>query len=291
MLKRINWKAVFNTFTWLASLSGLFVLMSFIEVKKSELRCKEVKIIIPGTYNFIERSEIDKILIKSQGPLAGRMLNKINIHEIEDVLKANPFIEHAKVFADMDGVIKIQIKQREPVLRVFNLTNQDFYIDKNGFKIPTSSTFTARVLVSNGFILESFGNKVDTLKTKLAQDLYRTALFIEKDTLWNHQIEQLYVNQQNEIEMIPRVGDHKIILGNADSLENKFRNLLIFYKKAMPRVGWSTYKTISIKYANQIVCEKANRTDATTIKKRPSPDTTGVDSIKVIQDTSKTLTL
>lgn len=290
MLKRINWKAVFYTSSWIVCLSGLFVLMSFIEGEKRETICKEVKIIIPGTYNFIERSEIDRILLKSQGPLVGRLLNKINIQEIEGVLRANPFIQHAKVFADMDGVINIQVKQREPLLRVFNLTSQDFYIDRNGFKIPTSSTFTARVLVSNGFILENFGNKVDTLKTKLARDLYRTALFIEKDTLWNHQIEQLYVNEQKEIEMIPRVGDHKIILGNADSLESKFRNLLIFYKKAMPKVGWDTYKTISIKYANQIVCEKANTNDD-TIKKSPTSGVTDVDSIKVIQDTSITLTL
>lgn len=291
MLKRINWKAVLFTSSWLIALSGLFVFMSFIDGKKSELRCKELKIIIPGTYNFIERAEIDKILLKSQGPIQGRLLSKINIHEIEDVLRANPFIQDAKVYADMDGVVNIQVKQREPVLRVFNLTSQDFYIDRMGLKIPTSASFTANVLVSNGFILENFGNKVDTLRTKLARDLYKTALFIEKDTLWNHQIEQLYVNEQKEIEMIPRVGDHKIILGSADSLENKFRNLLIFYKKAMPKVGWDTYKTISIKYANQIVCEKADLTTDAAAKQSTTPGKTAVDSIKVIQDTVKTLTL
>jgi cell division protein FtsQ len=30
----------------------------------------------------------------------------------------------------------------------------------------------------------------------------------------------------------------------------------VFYKKAIPKVGWDTYKTINLKYANQIVCEK-----------------------------------
>ena len=291
MFKRIKWKLVLYAFSWLVALSGLLVLMSFIEGKKSEQVCKELKIIIPGTYNFIERAEIDRILLKSQGQIRGRLLSSINIHEVEDVLKANPFIQDAKVFADMDGVINIQVKQREPLLRVFNLTNQDFYIDRQGLKIPTSAAFTARVLVSNGFILENFGNKVDTLKTKLARDLYKTALFIEKDTLWNHQIEQLYVNEQKEIEMIPRVGDHRIILGSADSLERKFRNLLIFYKKAMPKVGWDTYKTISIKYANQIVCEKAKISENAAKKQSATSGKTSVDSIKVIQDTSKTLTL
>ena len=79
MFRRINWKAVLYTFLWLLSLSGLFVLMSFIEVKKDNLRCKDVKVVIPGAYNFVERAEIDRILLTTKGPLAGRMLNKINI--------------------------------------------------------------------------------------------------------------------------------------------------------------------------------------------------------------------
>jgi cell division protein FtsQ len=249
------------TFIWLISLSGLAVLMSFVESKKGEQKCTDVKIIIPGTYTFIERHDVEEIIYDSQGQIKGSALNGLNIHKMEKALKSNPFIESAKVYADMNGIITILVNQREPVLRVLNFTNQDFYIDKNGFKIPVSTNFTAKVLAANGYILESFSGKVDTLKTKLAVDLFKTAAFIGKDSLWDDQIEQLYVNQQKEIEMIPRVGDHKIILGNADSLENKFGNLLAFYKKALPKVGWDRYKTINIKYYNQVVGIKPDSAD------------------------------
>ncbi len=256
MLKNINWKAILYTFTWAICLAGLGLLMSFIKVKKNDLQCKDVKVLIPGSGNFIERAEVDRILLANNEPLVGRDLNKINIHQLEKALQANPFIEYAKVFADMDGIIHVEIKQREPVLRVLNMNNQDFYIDQHGLKIPMSSNFTANVLVANGFIPENFSNKIDTLKSKLAKDLFNIAVFIKKDTLWNDQIEQLYVNNKSEIELVPRVGNQKIILGDADSLQTKFRNLRVFYKKALPKVGWDTYKTINIKYANQIVCEK-----------------------------------
>ncbi len=256
MLKRINWKAIGYTFIWLVCLSGLVVLMSFIEVKKKAVVCTEVKVLIPGNRSFIECKEVDNIVASSEGQLVGRELKGINIHKLENALRANPFIEFAKVYADMDGVIRIQIRQREPVVRVINSANQDYYIDRNGLKIPVSPNFTARVLVANGNIMEGFAGEVDTLSTKLAKDIFKTALYIAQDTLWNEQIEQLYVNAKNDIEMIPRVGNQKIILGNADSLETKFANLLAFYKKAMPKVGWDTYKTINIKYANQVVCEK-----------------------------------
>jgi len=290
MLKRINWKAVLYGFIWAICLSALVVSMSFIEVKKNDLRCSDVKVLIPGSRSFIDRAEIDSILLAKQGPLVGRFLNRINIHLLENTLKANPFIEMAKIYADMDGVIHVRIEQREPVLRILNLTNQDFYIDQNGFKIPTSPNFTAGVLVASGFIPEDFNGRVDTLKTGIGRDLYATALFIRKDTLWNDQIEQLFVNAQNEIEMVPRVGNHKIILGNADSLQVKFRNLLLFYKEALPKAGWDAYKTINLKYANQIVCVKnlLNVTDSTkTSTATPKPI---VNPIKITKAITKTAT-
>ena len=264
MLKKINWRAILFGFLWLISLSGLITLMSFIEVKKSALKCKDVKVLLPGQFNFIERDEVDRILMENGGAMLGKDLNDINIHKLENALKANPFIEFAKVYADMTGVIHVQIRQREPVLRVVNMANLHFYIDGNGNKIPLSDNYTAKVLVASGLIEEDFSGRVDTLKTKMARDLFRTALYIKSDTLWDNQIEQLFVDLKGDIEMVPRVGGHKIILGSADSLQIKFRNLLVFYKKAIPKVGWDTYKTINLKYANQIVCEK-NIIDSTKI--------------------------
>jgi len=261
MLKRINWSAIFTGFAWLISLAGVVVLLGFINVKKQTVKCTDVKIIIPGADNFIEREEIDEILKQDQGVLLGRNLENINIHQIEKKLQSNPYIGFAKVYVDMDGVLHIEVKQRQPIVRILNENGQDFYIDNDGLKMPISSNFTANVLVATGHISEVFGSRVDTLHTQLARDLYKTAQYIKKDTLWDSQIEQIVVDQKNDITLIPRVGNQRIILGNADSLEKKMKNLLLFYKKAMPQVGWDTYKTINIKYTNQIVCEKRDSTE------------------------------
>lgn len=283
MLKRINWMGILYGLIWLICLSGIGLLMSFIELKKGDQKCTDVKVMLPGRYNFIERDEVDRILLEAGGKLVGRNLNDINIHKLENSLKSNPFIEYAKVFADMDGVVHVQIRQREPILRIINMANVHFYIDGKGLKIPLSDNFTSKVLVANGFIDEDFSGKVDTLSSKVAKDLYRMAFFIRKDTLWDNQIEQLFVDLKGDIEMVPRVGNHKIILGDADSLQTKFRNLLVFYKKAIPKVGWDTYKTINLKYANQIVCEKNifDKNKATTDVTQPL-----VDSINSVSQES-----
>lgn len=260
MFKKINFRVISFAFVWLISLAGVVVLLSFINIKKQSVKCSNVRILIPGADNFIERDEIDAILRQSEGLLVGRNLEQINIHKIEKRLIANPYIAFAKVYVDMDGTLNIVVSQRQPILRIINDLGQSFYIDNKGLKMPISSNFTADVLVANGNIKEFFGNKVDTMRSQLARDLYKTANYIKKDTLWSAQIEQIYVDAKGDMELVPRVGNQRIILGSADSLERKMTNLLLFYKKAMPQVGWDTYKTINIKYTNQIVCVKRDTT-------------------------------
>jgi cell division protein FtsQ len=283
MFKKPLWRIILFSFIWLVSLGGLVVLMSFIEIKKAEVVCKDVKIYIPGSQYFIDKKEVENILQLSSFTLIGRKIDNINLHILENRLKANPFVEYAKVYADMDGIIMIEISQRQPILRVMNQFDQDYYIDKNGLKIPLSVNFTARVLAVNGFIEEPFGSRVDTLRTLLAKDLFKTASYIRQDSLWDAQIAQIYVNQDHEIELIPRVGNQRILLGNADSLELKFHNLLAFYKQALPQVGWDAYKQINIKYANQIIGVKNTKADSLRMKQmKITTDSTK----KVKQDTS-----
>lgn len=283
MFKKRIWRYLLFGFIWVVTLGGLVVLMSFIGIKKSTMVCKNVQVLIPGNQYFIDKQEVDNILGLNGNSLIGRRLEGINLHQLEKKLRANPFVESARVYADMDGVIVVEISQRQPMLRIINLYGQDFYVDEHGLKIPLSANFTAKVLVANGFIDEPFGGRVDTLHTLPAKDLFKTAGFIRKDSLWAAQIGQIYINEQHEIELIPRVGNQRILLGNADSLDVKFKNLLAFYKQALPQVGWDAYKAINIKYSNQVIGIKNDH-----LKKDTSASNTiKNDSLNAIKDTSQ----
>ncbi|OOQ58032.1 cell division protein FtsQ/DivIB [Mucilaginibacter pedocola] len=253
MFKKRIWKPLLIGLGWTLSLAGLVVLMSFISVKKGEVVCKSIKVYMPGSHYFIDRQEVDKILQIESHTLIGRRMDGIDLHALENKLKKNPFAEFAKVYADMDGVMQVEVSQRQPILRVMNRFEQDFYVDQHGLKMPLSPNFTAKVIVANGFIDELFANKVDSLHTVLAKDIFKTADFIRNDSLWDAQIAQIYINKEHEIELIPRVGNQRILLGNADSLDLRFGNLKAFYKKALPMVGWDAYKVINAKYNNQVI--------------------------------------
>lgn len=83
------------------------------------------------------------------------------------------------------------------------------------------------------------------------------------------------------------MGNQRIILGTADSLDVKFTNLLMFYKRGMPKAGWDAYKTINVKYTNQVVCVK-NITDSTKLVSKTPAASLDTLTVKIItQDTIK----
>ena len=133
--------------------------------------------------------------------------------------------------------------------------------------MPLSEKFTARVPVANGYIFDKEAEKkvrtyfdpnaADTTITKThIEQLFHIITYTNQNTFWNSSIEQLYVNADGDIEMIPRVGNHTVILGNDNFLEEKFKKLLVFYHEGLNKKGWDKYSSINLKYKDQVVCTK-----------------------------------
>lgn len=173
----------------------------------------------------------------------------------EMVLEKNPYIKRAEIFQDLSGKLKCIITQRQPIVRVINQYQKHYYIDKTGFKFAAQTGTSARVVVVNGNIQEGV-NPQDTLKTQIGQDIYAIASFVEQEVFWKQFTEQLYVDKNKDIHLIPKVGSFTIVMGNANNLKEKFENLKIFVTTILPKVGWDKYRTINVKYSNQIVTEK-----------------------------------
>ena len=166
-------------------------------------------------------------------------------------------VKTAQVYTDMNGSLNIHIQQRRPILRVINAFNEGFYLDENGLKMPLSANYTAHVPIANGYIFEH-GKGRDTAQTEVLRQLFKIATYVDKDTFWNAQIEQIFVTSESEFTLIPNVGDQTINFGDATDTEDKFTRLKLFYKEAINRVGWETYSIITVKFKNQIVCKKKN---------------------------------
>lgn len=90
--------------------------------------------------------------------------------------------------------------------------------------------------------------------------LLNFVVLVEKDDFWRSEIVQIVVTKGAdggpEIELVPRTGDHTVIFGSPDDAEEKFAKLLTFYRRGLRNIGWETYRTINVKYKEQVVCTK-----------------------------------
>lgn len=159
---------------------------------------------------------------------------------------ANQLIKEANVFVTNNRAVKAVIEERKPILRVISSLGGNYYIDNTGNKMPLSNRSTAYLPIATGAIKEEFA------KT----DLYKFALFLHNDEFWNAQIEQIVVLPNQDIKLIPRVGDHQVILGSVDGCKEKLAKLLTFYQNGLNETGWNKYSVINLKFNKQVVCTK-----------------------------------
>jgi len=217
------------------------------QAKNNSIICKDLRIEVIDTLDRRYLTDNDIISSIAQAGLSpvGKKLATISTAAIENKLKENRLFKQVECYKTIDGTVRIKIYQRVPFLRVFS-TNESYYIDNEGEKMPVPNNFAAYVPVASGFIEDDYA------KTQL----YKFTLFLQQDKFWNSQIKQIYVAPNGDVELTPSVGNQQIILGNLDNYKENLEKLRLFYEKGMSKVGWNKYSIINLKYKNQVVCTK-----------------------------------
>jgi cell division protein FtsQ len=252
---------------WLAMLSGTIVLLSFVKNEHNRLVCSNVEVIIDNVEEneFVTRADIMQMANENRDKLEGQTLQTIDVNKLEKIFNTHPAISNAEVYENIAGDLTIKITQKRPIARIVNAVGESFYMDSQGKLMLWSRNYTARVPVITGEIYESFAknNLLDfsakdindsLLKKNKLYGLYSLAKYIDSDEFWKAQIQQINVGE--DIEMIPTLGKHKIVFGDTQNIDEKFKKLLIFYTHGFSKVGWNKYSEVNLKFKNNVVCKK-----------------------------------
>ena len=209
--------------------------------------CSEVDVFVGDSTQmvFLGEEEVMELLNREGCNPIGERLEDISLAKIEKSLHDHPYVNKAIAYKTPGGKIHIILRQRTPVLNVMAADGQSYFLDNNGDMMP-KLIYTLDLAVATGTISPIYAQ----------QHLLPLACMIQDDPFWNHQILQIHVSEKGEIELVPRVGDHTILLGQPENMEKKLNRMKAFYKKGLNKVGWNKYSTISLKYDNQIVCKK-----------------------------------
>ncbi|MBR5936283.1 MAG: cell division protein FtsQ [Bacteroidaceae bacterium] len=209
--------------------------------------CQGVDLNIVDSLHFdlIDEDMILSLLQEHSVDPIGMPLDAINVETIENILVTHPLVGSAQCYKTGGNRIRINLSSKVPLVRVLNNRGQDFYVDSHG-EILTQHSLAVQLPVATGYIDRRFA----------ADDLLKVVHAIDCSEFWKAQVEQIDVTKEGEIRLVPRVGDHLLILGTADNVEDKLERLMNFYHNGLDNIGWNSYRSVSVAYENQVVCKK-----------------------------------
>lgn len=203
----------------------------------------EVEVSFIGDNNlFISKTKVDKLLIQNNDYIKCVSKDNLDLKALENKLSSHDMIENSEVYISINGILKIDIKQRNPYARV--ISDPSFYIDNNGTKMPLSDNYSARVLLVHGLNDES---KIDYV--------FKLIKTIRDDEFLNSNVTDILINK-SEISLRVRNCNFEVLVGDLNNLETKIKNFKAFYQKAYRDKILNNYKKVNLQFNNQIVCTK-----------------------------------
>ena len=192
---------------------------------------------------FITTQYVSKLLIQNFKGVKNVSKETLDLNELEIALKSNPMIKTAEVYVAVNGTLNAKIEQKTPIARVS--TNASYYIDADGFYMPLSSNYAARVPLVTGFVDKNNLKSIYIVANKIKEDEF----------LKKHVIE---INQSTDsmIYLKLRQCQFLVQLGSVKNIDKKINNLKAFYQKNLEEKTLGNYSKVNLQFDNQVVCTK-----------------------------------
>ena len=232
-----------NNIKGIIVLAVVSIFFAFSSSQNNAKPISEVEVSFIGDNNlFISKTKVDKLLIQNNDYIKCVSKDILDLKALENKLSSHDMIENSEVYISINGILKIDIKQRNPYARV--ISDLPFYIDNNGTKMPLSDNYSARVLLVHGLNDES---KIDYV--------FKLIKTIRDDEFLNLNVTDILINK-SDISLRVRNCNFEVLVGDLNNLETKIKNFKAFYQKAYRDKILNNYKKVNLQFNNQIVCTK-----------------------------------
>ena len=196
-------------------------------------------------FGLLDNESVGDLLKKNGLEPTGKELALVNLDSIEGVLMHHPLVLSAQCFKTVGRLVHVNIKSCVPLVRVFTQNGSDYLVDNRG-RIVENCTTPVNIPVATGYITRRFASE------QLPEVVYA----INASDFWRDQVEQIYVDKNGSVCLVPRVGNHLLYLGNTNGADEKLDRLMKFYQSGLQEIGWNKYSSVSAEYDGQIVCKK-----------------------------------
>lgn len=198
---------------------------------------------------FVTKEGVIQKLGKTANKIKHTPIAELNIEKLERQLSQDNSFENVECYITSDNKLQIDIVPMIPEIRVFSPDGKSYYINKDGKRIDTGNEFFMDVPVVTGNFDQKFP----------AKNILPVTRHIAADDYLKNLITMIEVKSATNILLYPCIKGQVINIGDTTELTKKFDNLTLFYRKVMNHKGWETYDTISVKFRNQIVATRRDK--------------------------------
>lgn len=237
---RVNW-----FYIKICALLGLIVfLFAFASARNAKREISKPNVKFIGENNlFITNETVSKLLIQNYGSVKNVPKETLDLSLLEKALKSNSMVKNAEMYVSVNGTLNAEIEQKTPIARVS--TNASYYIDDEGFYMPLSPNYSARVPLVTGFV------EKNNLKSA-----YKIAQKIKDDEFLKKHVIEIHQDIGEKLYLRLRQYNFTVKLGDVDFLDKKINNLKAFYQKSLKEKTLNNYSKVNLQFENQVICTK-----------------------------------
>lgn len=258
-------KGILLLFFIVAIIAGMVIVIVCLRPKVCER--VEVRLEYTGEDTLLSEQEVLSILGSHGISPVGSEPGKLRRSEVEAALRTSVWFDTLINLSPIGSTLAMDIRVKSPLIAVYPDKGSPYFIGHKGELLPDNSRVRSHLIVLNGNISTPCrpGKNVADIQEPALREAYRLALAIEADTALSHQLTQLFVNSDSELEAYNPLFRHSVLFGHADKLEQKMRQLRIFYDEALVYMPSETYSKVDVRFKNRIFATRKNTTNTNTL--------------------------
>jgi len=232
------------TLGFVAILLLLMYVFGFSNYRNSRKIISDISVIIDeDSRGVISEASVRKIIEKSLSFDFENKIKDLNLVQIEKDIRLSGYVSKVEVCMGINGILQVQLTPKLAKARV--LEKSAFYLDKNGYELPLSDDFSARVPVVYNF-------NSSTHREDLALILQN----IDAHHFLKENVVSIRCLKKRTYALGFRYRYFDAFLGNTEEIDRKIRNLKAFLLHFDAQKNPLVYKRINLEVTNQVIATK-----------------------------------
>ena len=223
------------------------------------LGCTALEVTLADSLHFVSEEDVLNAIAASCGTLIGQRADSVGLDGIERLLEGHSAVRKCEAWICEDGVLHIELWQREPAARFLRTDGSGFYTDSEGYMFPLHPRYTAPVPTVSGEIpvceaSDHRGEAGAAAEREWIGGVLEMLSFTASSPVWSGSLKSVTVEEGGNLTLTTSKGAERVLFGRPEGYREKFSRLEKYYRQILPAASQKGYTSVNVKYNNQIIC-------------------------------------